>query len=212
MTGIENFGLYLFSAFIFTITPGLDTLLVLNRSLTGGRRAGTLSSIGISISIMCHTTLAAFGLSLLIAQSETAFAVLKYLGAAYLCYMGLSSIIPRKAGELTPQKPEEGPARDSGYYLFSGLTTNLLNPKVILFFLAFFPQFVSKGSLHAPAPYIILGLTYSVMSVIWLSFLSWFASSLANRLLHSRGFKVWMDRFSGLIFIIMGIKIALTEK
>lgn len=210
MTGIENFGFYLFSAFIFTITPGLDTVLVLNRSLSCGKRAGVLSSIGISFGIMCHTALAAFGLSLIIAQSETAFTLLRYFGAAYLSYMGISNLLSRKGPEgLSPK--DARPARGSAFFLFSGFATNFLNPKVVLFFLAFFPQFVARDFLHAPQPYIVLGLVYTCISVLWLSFLSILAATLSSRLLHSRSFTIWLDRFSGAIFLAMGIKIAFSE-
>lgn len=210
MAGVENFAFYLFSAFIFTITPGLDTVLILNRSLAVGKRAGVLSSIGISAGILCHTGLAAFGLSLLITQSATAFTLLRYFGAAYLCYMGVSNLCARKYTGTVPA--EQGTAaRGFRYYFASGLFTNLLNPKVILFFLAFFPQFVRTDHLHSPEPYILLGLTYAIISVLWLSCLSTLSALLAHRLMHSRSFTVWMDRFSGIIFLGMGAKIALSE-
>lgn len=210
MAGIENFAFYLFSAFIFTITPGLDTVLILNRSLTNGRRAGILSSIGISAGILCHTALAAFGLSMLITQSETAFTLLRYLGAAYLSYMGASKLFSRKAPDIRTSKSQKA---DQGfcYFFLSGLATNLLNPKVILFFIAFFPQFVRPGYYNAPQPYVILGLVYTFISVLWLSCLSILSALLAHRLLHSRTFTLWLDRFAGLIFLFMGIKIALSE-
>lgn len=218
MTGIENYGLYFVSAFILTMTPRLDTVLVLNRSITAGRRAGVFSALGVSLGLLVHTSLAAFGLSMLIAQSELAFAALKYCGAAYLCYLGLTSLLRRRessllaAGEPAAAAGSGNWARSSGYYFLSALATNLLNPKVILFFLAFFPQFISPGHLGAPTPYFVLGVTNVLQTALWFIGLSLFASMLAGRLLHSRAFKRWMDRCSGAVFLLMGVKLAFTER
>ena len=218
MTGIENYGLYFVSAFILTMTPGLDTVMVLNRSIAEGRRAGLLSALGVSLGLVAHTALAAFGLSMLLAQSELAFSVMKYCGAAYLCYLGFTTLLASRgqgeplAASLKVDKAARPAARGNGYYFLSALATNLLNPKVVLFFLAFFPQFISPGHMDDPVPYFVLGLTNAMQTVIWFTGLSLGASLLAGRLLHSRAFKRWMDRCSGAVFFLMGVKLAFTER
>ena len=210
--GIENFATFLVSSVIFAVTPGLDTVLVLNRSLLKGRSAGLWSTLGICAGVLVHTVFAAFGLSLLISQSETLFSAVKYAGTAYLLYIGVTKLLARDTGADASAASVTRFAESRYYYLLSGLTTNLLNPKVILFFLAFFPQFVARSHIDSPVPFLILGGTYAAVGLVWFAVISLFASSLSRFLLHNRSFKIWMDRISGAVFILMGVKIALTRR
>ena len=208
--GIDNFPFFLFSSVLFCFTPGLDFLLVLNRSLFYGRTAGLISSLGINTGLVFHTALAALGVSALISSSDIAFPVLKYGGACYLVIFGLLTVI--HSGKKIQGKSGKPSPRDARFYFLSGLTTNLFNPKVILFFVAFFPQFVSKNAMGSPAPYMLLGVSYTIVSLICLALLCVFSSALAPRILHSPRFTVLMHRTTGALFILMGISVALMDR
>lgn len=212
MDGIQHFTTFLVASIIFVMTPGADTMLVLNKAMLRGRTAGWFTTIGVNIGVLIHTTFAAFGLSLFIAQSATLFAVVKYAGAAYLIWLGAKQILPRAQTRPTRTNTEGTSRTGYRFHLLSGVMTNILNPKVILFFIAFFPQFIRPESLHNPIPFILLGVVYAALGIIWFSILSVFASSAAERLMRTDRFRIWMDRFSGAVFILMGIKIALTEQ
>jgi len=208
--GIENVPLFLSSSVIFCLTPGLDFLLVLNRSLFYGRSAGLITSLGINFGLLFHTALAAFGVSAFISSSDLAFPVIKYAGAWYLVIFGVLSIInsSKEAGASAASRP----AHSARYYFLSGLGTNLLNPKIILFFLAYFPQFVSKNAVGSPAPYLALGACYTLVSLICLALLCVFSSAVASRILYNPRFTVLMHRTTGVLFILMGLSVAFIER
>ena len=208
--GIENFPLFLSSSVIFCLTPGIDFLLVLNRSLFHGRSAGLITSMGINFGLFFHTALAAFGVSALISSSELAFPVIKYAGACYLVIFGILGIInsSRKAGAGAASRP----AHSARFYFFSGLSTNLLNPKIILFFLAYFPQFVSKSAVGSAVPYLTLGAAYTLVSLVCLTLLCVFSSAAASRILYNPRFTVLMHRTTGVLFILMGLSVAFIER
>lgn len=208
--GMQHFSVFLVSALIFAMTPGLDTVLILNRSLTAGRGAGLYSTLGINAGALVHTLLAAFGLSLLIARSAPLFMALRYAGTVYLIYLGASKMLSRNHGggeALGTKEKAAGP----WYCFLTGITTNLLNPKVILFFLAFFPQFVHPDHIDNPLPYLILGSSYAVIGLGWYALVSLFASAFSARLLRRRGFKAWMERVSGALFVLMGVRVFMTK-
>ena len=138
--GTQHLALFIVSGLLLAITPGQDTLYIVGRSVSQGRRAGFLSVLGIVTGCGVHAVAAAFGLSAVLATSAEAFFAVKMAGAAYLCYRGVQMILERAdhAG------PEKRFAHESGWAIFrAGLLTNVLNPKVALFFMAFLPQFVS---------------------------------------------------------------------
>ncbi|MDL2316286.1 LysE family translocator, partial [Desulfovibrio sp. OttesenSCG-928-A18] len=203
---IENFPLFLVSSVLYSLTPGIDFLLVLNRSLFYGRSAGLITSLGIHSGLVFHTALAALGVSALISNSEIAFPVIKYAGAAYLVVFGLITI-------LHSRKEIQGrggtrPAHGLRYYFFSGLSTNLCNPKIILFFVAYFPQFVSRDAVGSATPYLLLGATYTLVSAFCLALLCLFSSAFASRVLYSPRFTILMHRVTGVLFIVMGVSVA----
>ncbi len=213
MDGIQQFTTFFIASIIFVMTPGADTMLILNRAMLHGKTAGLFTTIGVNIGVLVHTTFAAFGLSLFIANSITLFAIVKYAGAAYLIWLGAKQLLPRNRQRRSSSSHSSGPARTGHvFHLASGILTNVLNPKVILFFIAFFPQFIRPESLHNPAPFIFLGVVYALLGILWFSLLSVFAASAAERLMRTERFQTWMDRFSGVVFILMGIKIALTRQ
>ncbi|BDS11787.1 LysE family translocator [Aureispira anguillae] len=209
MYGIENWEVFIFTALLFIMTPGIDTVFILNKSISQGRKAGIYSTVGINGGILVHTIFASLGLSLVIAQSAIAFMVLKYVGAAYLIYLGFQQLLSNKELKLKASNP---PQLSNKQHFFSGLVTNTLNPKVALFFLAFFPQFISKELMGSPLPFIILGTTYAFIGLSWFLLLTLCASIFSKQLKNNTKFNYWLNKVSGLIYILMGIKIALTKK
>ncbi len=209
MFGILNFELFLLATLVFIITPGMDTIFVLNKSISQGRFAGIYSAIGVNAGILVHTMFAALGLSVLIAQSALAFSIIKYLGAAYLIYLGIKSILSKEKGfnleEITT-------APESVWKNFkSGLITNVLNPKVALFFLSFFPQFVQKDAVGSSIPFIVLGFTYAALGLLYYCILALSMNLFSNKIKGNNKIKGFMDKFSGMVFILMGIKVAFSK-
>src|SRR5699024_7195420 len=137
--GIENFYSFIISTIFFIMTPGMDTVFVLNKSIAEGKKSGIYASLGVNSGIIIHTLIRALGLAILIASTPMALIAIKYCGAAYLVYTGIITLIKRKKQTLSlNNKTNKG--KHSSY--LSGLITNTLNPKVALVFLAFFPQFI----------------------------------------------------------------------
>lgn len=208
MSGIINFLPFLMACVLLALTPGSDTMYILGRSIAGGRRTGTISVLGTASGLVIHTLLAAFGLSVLIQQSEVAFMVIKYAGAMYLIYLGVRSILSRQRQVLEPSA--QVPYRAHRVY-WSGMATNILNPKISLFFLAFLPQFIAPGYDHPLVGLLILGLTFTIIGSAWGMVIAWFSATLSRHFRQNPRIKVWLDRVSGGLFIALGGKLALTE-
>ncbi|MVN92083.1 LysE family translocator [Mucilaginibacter aquatilis] len=208
--GIINFAAFLVTSLLFIMSPGLDTIFILNKSVTQGRKAGLLSTLGITTGVLVHTTFAALGLSLLLAQSAMAFNIVKYLGAAYLIYLGLVKVFSNDdliaANELSLKEAS------SGKTYFSAVLTNTLNPKVAIFFLAFFPQFIEAAHLHSALPFIVLGSVYAVVGLFWYTILALFAGTFSYKIQSNPLVIKWVNKVSGGLFVLMGIKIALTKR
>ena len=210
LPGTINFPFFLLSSVLYSLTPGIDFLLVLNRSMFFGRRAGMLTSLGVHAGLVCHTLLAALGVSALISSSEVAFPIIQYAGAGYLIIFGLLTVINSRKKNVV--QPGEQPKQSAGYFFLSGLTADLFNPKVILFFLAFFPQFVSQDSVGDILPYLYLGATYTIVSLLCVGVLCVVSSAFASRVLKSPRFTILMHRVTGCLFILMGISVAFMER
>ena len=210
MFGIENFPLFLIAAFVVTITPGVDTVLVLSRAISDGRKAGVSSVLGITAGILCHTALGALGLSMIVAKSAIAFSVIKYAGAAYLVYLGVKTLMSETEGQTF--KSADGFECSARGHFRTGLLTNVLNPKIALFFLAFFPQFIRKEALETPLPFIVLGLTHAVVGMLWLMALTYFSWWIAGKLTQTPKFDTYLKKVSGAFFILMGLKVAFSRR
>src|SRR5690606_36599100 len=209
MFGILNFELFLIATLVFIITPGMDTIFVLNKSISQGKSAGIYSAIGVNAGILVHTMFAALGLSVLIAQSALAFSIVKYLGAAYLIYLGIKSILSKEKNFNLAQISSE---TESGWKNFkSGLITNVLNPKVALFFLSFFPAFVQKEAVGSSIPFIVLGVTYAILGLIYYCIMALFMNLFSAKIKENNKIKGFMDKFSGMVFILTGIKVAFSK-
>jgi RhtB (resistance to homoserine/threonine) family protein len=208
--GVDHLWTFIITALLFTMTPGLDTIFILNKSIGQGKKAGIYSTLGINTGVLVHTLFAALGLSLIVAKSAVAFAVLKYLGAAYLLYLGVQKLRSKQA--IVETATADKPGTSSRQNFVSGVVTNVLNPKVALFFLAFFPQFIQPEAMSSPLPFLLLGLTYAAIGVLWFSLLTVFAAYFSARVLKSPAASNWLNRISGAVFILMGLKIALTKR
>jgi threonine/homoserine/homoserine lactone efflux protein len=153
---------YTAAAFVLIVTPGPDMTLFLGQTLSGGRLRGIAAYLGASSGLVVHTVLAAFGLSALLAASATAFGVLKIVGVAYLIWLAVAALRHGSALTLSPRSGTAPPLR---HVFLAGVGINLLNPKIIVFFLTFLPQFVSASDPHAGAKLMFLGLYFIALAV-----------------------------------------------
>jgi len=202
MLGIHDFFVFLATGIVLNLTPGQDTFYILGRTISQGRGAGIASVMGISAGALVHTLAAALGLSALLAASASAFLAVKLAGAAYLIYLGARMLLTRTAAvSLSENFPS------SGFYpvFRQGMLTNVLNPKVALFFLAFMPQFIAASSPNKFLAFIALGLCFVTTGTIWCLCLAWFASLLGDRL---RGSAAFLNRAAGALFVLLGIRLA----
>lgn len=204
MFGIIGYWSFVLSAILLNMTPGSDTIYVLTRSAVGGRKTGVISALGISGGILIHTILASFGLSVILAQSPLAFSIVKYAGAAYLVFLGIKAILSKKL-----LFSDDGTVSDiSPFAVFrQGMLTNLLNPKLALFFLALLPQFVSPDNAYGALPFLLLGLTFFTTSTIWSLFLAFIASFAAKLLQKNEKVSRAAGKVSGIIYILLGLNV-----
>lgn len=210
MTGIINFETFLLTAILLNITPGNDTIFILSRSIAQGRKAGIVSALGIGTGTLIHTLLAAFGLSIIIAESILLFNIIKYAGAAYIIYIGLKMLFGKSQLSTVISA-----SKKSANYLKvyrDGIITNVLNPKVALFFIAFLPQFIDPALKNTVWPFLTLGFTFITMGTIWCLILAIFASVFFIRLKENNKISGYINKFCGITLVILGIKVALTNR
>lgn len=210
MFGINHFGAFVIAGILLNITPGADTMFILGRSVAQGKKAGILSALGISTGALVHCLFAALGLSIILAKSAVAFETIKYLGAAYLVFLGIKSLITSSKVSFNTERMEQQINYRKLYV--SGIITDVLNPKVALFFLAFLPQFIEPEYANSPLPFLLLGVTFLTTGTIWCLIVAIFASKLSERIRRNPKIKVWLDRITGGVFVGLGIKLALTER
>ncbi len=209
MLGIHDFPLFVISCILLNITPGQDTLYILGRSVAQGRQAGVMSVLGIMTGVLVHTLLASLGLSAILATSSLAFSIIKYAGAVYLVWIGFGFIISRHDRSALPDAPSSAP---NPWKIFQqGVLTNLLNPKVALFFLSFLPQFVSVQSDLVFVPFMILGLVFFTTGSIWCLFLVYGSAWLSARFRGRRSTGGVLRKITGALFIGLGIRLALSQ-
>jgi threonine/homoserine/homoserine lactone efflux protein len=206
MLGIHHYWLFIATAILLVITPGQDTFFILGRSLSGGRSAGIAAALGITAGSVIHTFAAALGLSALLATSPYAFIAVKFAGAAYLIYMGVRALLSRANG----LPGDDGATRADGRWpaFRQGILSNLLNPKVALFFLALMPQFIEAGSTRKVAAFLVLGLTFVALGVIWCVVLAVAAAKLRGAFLRRPSMANVLNKVAGAMFIALGLKLA----
>ena len=205
MFGIHDFGLFLATGILLNLTPGPDTVYILGRSIAQGREAGVASALGISLGSIFHTCAAALGLSAILATSAIAFGTIKLLGGAYLIFLGIKMILDRRKQLSLPSNFRR---RTTMAAFRQGILTNILNPKVALFFLAFLPQFIDPASNMKIAAFLILGLSFVTTGTIWCLILAWFASIFSERLRKNETISQWLNRTAGALFVFLGIRLA----
>lgn len=210
MFGIENLWLFVLSGLLLNILPGPDSLYIVGRSVSQGFKAGSAASLGIGAGTMVHVVAAALGLSVILATSAAAFTIVKIIGCVYLLYIGLTMIFDKS----TETSAVQGSPGRSPYtkIFYQGFLTNVLNPKIALFFLAFVPQFISAESVDKALAFIILGLIFNFNGMIWCHMLAWSSASLSKRISANRRMKRWLNRLAGTLFGIFGIKLALSAQ
>ena len=206
MLGIHHYWLFIATAILLIITPGQDTFFILGRSLSGGRSAGIAAALGISTGTVVHTILAALGLSALLATSPYAFMAVKFAGAAYLVFIGVRALLTRTNG--LPGDATVSGAKDRSSAFRQGVLTNLLNPKVALFFLALMPQFIDAGSTRKVGAFLLLGLTFVTLGLIWVVMLAVAAAELRGAFLRRPSMANILNKVAGAMFVALGLKLA----
>ncbi|AOJ26185.1 LysE family translocator [Burkholderia seminalis] len=213
MFGITHFGFFVLAVFLLNVTPGPDTAYIVGRSVAQGRGAGLMSAFGISAGCCVHALACAFGLTALLAASATAFTVIKLVGAAYLIYLGVRMIVTKQAAAPSGAEVAQAAAVKPLRQLFmQGFWTNVLNPKVVLFFVSFFPQFVSADSPHKAWAFLTLGAVFVAMSTVWTSLVAWVAGSVTQRFSGKPGVRKWLDRTVGSAFVGLGLRLAASQR
>ena len=206
MLGIEHLGLFIITGLLLNMIPGPDTFYILARTLAQGRRAGILSALGISAGCLVHTLAAALGLSAILVTSATAFMLVKLCGACYLVYLGLQMLLQSSRSHSSTE-PALKPA--SGRAIFAqAVLTNVLNPKVAVFFLAFLPQFVSNTTRQTFLPFLFLGLVFIINGTLYCILLVLFASALSRKFKASPRSTLLLKRATGGLFVGLGMKLA----
>jgi threonine/homoserine/homoserine lactone efflux protein len=212
------FQLYLVAAVVLVLIPGPDTLLVLSRSLFEGRRAGWIATSGIASGNIVHATLAAAGVSAVIAASPALFELLRIAGAFYLAWLGIKAIHGacrawrrRDVSEDVAAVGRMQPAGTARTFTHA-LLTNLLNPKVILFYLAFVPQFVSPAVGSIAAQTFVLGTALALLGFVYQGILAAVAAGAARRIVNNRRFRAITDGIAGVLFLALALRLFLTER
>ncbi len=210
MLGIHDLWLFVISGLILNVTPGPDTAYIVGRSVQFGWRGGAVATFGISSGCLVHVLACAIGLSALLAASATAFSLVKWAGAAYLCYIGIRMLLTR-ASKAASEVPASAAPVSLRQVFWQGALTNILNPKVALFFLAFLPQFVAAGSPHKALAFILLGAIFIFNGTLWCLGVAAAAARTAGRIAQSGHVARWINRALGGMFIYLGIRIALFQ-
>lgn len=212
MFGIHDLPLFILSGLLLNMAPGPDSLLIMSRSATQGWRAGSAAALGIGAGTFIHVFAAAMGLSALLAASSTAFSVIKYAGAAYLFYFGLSLLLSREKPGTAEQAGRSVQATLSYRRIFvQGFFTNVLNPKVALFFLAFVPQFIAPQSESKTMAFIVLGCIFNFNAMLWCNVLAISSAFASRRIKASRTVARWLNRSIGVLFASYGVRLALMD-
>ena len=205
MFGIHDFGLFLVAGILLNLTPGPDTVYILGRSVAQGRETGIASALGICLGSIFHTCAAALGLSAILATSALAFGAIKLLGGAYLIFLGIKMVLDRRKHLTLPANFRR---RTIAAAFRQGVLTNILNPKVALFFLAFLPQFIDPASNTKVWAFLALGFAFVTTGTIWCLVLAWFASTFSERLRANETVAQWLNRTAGALFVFLGLRLA----
>jgi threonine/homoserine/homoserine lactone efflux protein len=213
---IDQLLLFVAAGLLLNLTPGPDVLYIVTQALRHGLRAGLVAALGITGGCFVHIFAAALGLSALMLASATAFMVLKWLGAAYLVYVGVRMVFSRAPVDSPMEVDSAATQTPAGRQelksiFMRGFWTNALNPKVAVFFLAFLPQFIAPTVEHKPLAFLLLGLLFN-FNAVWVN-LGWACAAvwLARKTGGLQARMHWLDRVAGTLFIAFGFKLAFTD-
>ncbi|MBG9582882.1 homoserine lactone transporter [Bacillus thuringiensis] len=206
MYGIINYEVFLLTGILLNLIPGADTMYIVGRSISQGRKAGVYSVFGIITGSLVHTLLVAFGLSIILTKSIVLFNTIKVIGVIYLVYLGIKMILDKTNVAFQASSNKLNIRK----IYVQGLLTSLTNPKVSLFFIAFLPQFIDTKA-SGPMPFIILGLTFTVTGLLWCLFVAYFSSYVTKKLRGNQKVGMILNKITGLIFIGVGLKLLQTK-
>jgi threonine/homoserine/homoserine lactone efflux protein len=212
MLGIHDFWLFVAAGLLLNVTPGPDFAYVVARSVQGGWRAGAVAALAIAAGCCVHIAAGMLGLSALIAASALAFAVLKWIGAAYLVWLGITMLLAHpKAASPAGQAPRRADGVRLRAVFWQGFLTNALNPKIALFFLAFLPQFIRADASAKALAFATLGLVFNLTGTLWNLGVAWFAARIAatGRIADAG---TWLRRAIGATFIGLGLRLAFAQR
>jgi RhtB (resistance to homoserine/threonine) family protein len=217
MFGIQHLPWFVLAGILLNLAPGPDSLLVMTRSAVHGWRAGSAAALGICAGTFVHILAAALGISALLATSAVAFAVVKYLGALYLVYVGVRMLLgkSREAAATPEARAELQPMGQPWSYaqIFAqGFLTNVLNPKVALFFVDFVPQFIAPESPDKALAFVLLGVIFNTTGTLWCHILALLTSFAGRKLRVSARMADWLQRAIGAMFISFGVRLALAQR
>ena len=210
--GIHDLPLFVVSGLLLNIMPGPDSLLIMTRSATQGARAGCTAAWGIGSGTFVHIFAAALGLSAILATSAMAFGVVKLAGAAYILYLAWGMLRSKRSADATVAAPRAIAALPYRKIFLQGALTNILNPKVALFFLAFVPQFIDANAPHKALAFIALGCIFNINGMLWCNALALFTASASARVRLHPILSQWLNRATGGLFVWLGIKLALSKQ
>ncbi|HQP48307.1 MAG TPA: LysE family translocator [Spirochaetota bacterium] len=204
-----NFFLFIGSSILLILAPGPDIIFTITQGITNGKRAGVWTAVGLGLGNIVHTLAAAFGITVLLKTSQTAFLIFKILGACYLFYLAFKAIKHRH--DIFGME-KSGNSNSGALHLFAkGFIMNVLNPKVALFFLAFLPQFVNNAAGSVPLQIVLYGIIFIVLVIIIFGLFGYFSGSVGQKLLKNEKFSSRMSVMSALVFIGLGLKLAFAQ-
>lgn len=212
MPDFQHLMLFIAAGWLLNLTPGPDVLYIVTHSLRSGARAGIVAGLGITTGCFVHIFAAAVGVSALLATSAMAFTVLKWVGAVYLLWVGIKILFSRRPQATTDLRAVAAsePQRPLKAVFIGGFWTNVLNPKVAIFFLAFVPQFIAPDAASPALAFAMLGVLFNLNAIPVNTGWALVAAWMARRDAVQRGMH-WLDRAAGVMFIGFGIKLALTD-
>ena len=214
MLDIVHFPLFVASVVLLCVTPGPDLAYIIGQSMVRGRRAGILSATGVALGSCTHAIASALGLTALIAASPLLFTVIKYIGAAYLIYLGAKMMLSTFG--VSKERPLDVQSKmaevETRRLMLRGFITSITNPKVLLFFIAFFPQFVVIEGDHHAISFLVLGMVYALIGVMIDVLFAILAGGAAGAVAKNQTLRKMLDRVVGATFIGLGIRLALTRR
>ncbi|MBV9772631.1 MAG: LysE family translocator [Gemmatimonadetes bacterium] len=205
---LDSYLLFVTGSVLLVVIPGPDMVYLLARSVAQGRRAGLIAALGFNVGAYCHLAAALLGLSAMLAASPRAFAAVRWLGAAYLIYLGAQALLSRES-PLSLQSGDSGPRR-LRLVFWQAFLSDVLNPKVGLFFLAFLPQFISRDGTQRTMQLLLLGITVNVIALAINVPLVFVSTRVSEALRRSSTTAHRLTRMMGVVFIVLGLRVALS--